>query len=68
MGDVTHIYAVADDSSTHGFILVGSKIEIDLNGRKKGPFSVYQLIAEKNKPTNFSLGTKAINVAKDKII
>ncbi|EAS02069.2 WGR domain protein (macronuclear) [Tetrahymena thermophila SB210] len=62
------IYAVRDEDSMQGFILVASEVDIDVENSKAEKVGVYHIHSVKNKPYNYTVNKKLTNVRLDEFM
>ncbi|KAL4491479.1 hypothetical protein ABPG72_008135 [Tetrahymena utriculariae] len=63
-----YIYAVRDEDSMQGFILVASEVDIDVENSKAEKVGVYHIHSVKNKPYNYTVNKKLTNVKLDEFM
>lgn len=69
MGDKgIYIYAVRDEDSMQGFILVASESDIDVENSKAEKVGVYHIHSIKNKAYNYTVNKKITNVRLDEFM
>ena len=62
------IYAIRDEDSVKGFLLVASDRDVDVENSKAEKAEVYHIHSIKNKPYNYTLNNKATTVRLDEFM